>query len=68
MKGKLPYDDIADEYGGDEEDALAHAFSLDYFADDLPDYMNDEEELFDMPSALDPLDELIEAEDREWDE
>jgi len=68
MNGKLPWHEVPDEYGGSEEDALAHAFSLDYIADDLPDYMNEEQELYDQQSALDPLEQLIAEEDAEWEE
>lgn len=68
MKGKTPWHDIPDEYGGDEDDAMSHAFSLDYLADDLPDYMNEEEELFHAQSALDPLEQLMQEEDDEWDD
>jgi len=59
MIGKTPWHEVPDEYGGPDEDALAHAFSLDYIADDLPDYMNDEQELYDQQSA---------EEDAEWEE
>jgi len=69
MIGKTPWHDIPDEYGGDEEDALAHAFSLDYLADDQPDYMNPEEEYYHaVESDLDPLNLLIEEEEREWED
>jgi len=61
------YDDIPNEYQDgsiDNEDAMAHAFSLDHMhAHD--EYMNDEEEYFDMPATLDPLDELIAQEEYE---
>ena len=64
------FDDIPDEYQDgtiDDEDALAHAISIEYFADDDPDYMNPgEQELYDMPSDLDPLERILAEEDAEW--
>lgn len=68
-RGQTPWQDIPNEYGEagdiiDDDDALAHAFSLDYLEPE-PDFMNGEE-LFYEESELDPLEELLADEDEEW--
>ena len=67
MNGRLPWEDIPDEYEGGDEDALSHSFSLDYLGDGGgEDFMNDEAG-YHMESELDPLEQLI-AEEDQYDE
>ncbi len=68
-RGELPWDLIPDEYQtGDiwPGDALAHSFSVEHL-EPAAEFMNNEE-LHMLDSDIDPMDELLAEEDKEWEE